>query len=115
MEADLVWEFARMCKLGMKLETYTLSLIDMDCILGSKNPSYNLDTCSSREGLIIFDLITRAWIQRFIPRHKIFMRRQTGKFQISTEAQERSNPRVAYFLGKVAHQFSSGQLEDDNV
>lgn len=115
LEADLVLEFDRMRKLGMKLATYTLSLIAKEMIRCSTNASYNRDTCSGRERIGIVDLITTAWIQRFMHRHNIVMRRQTGKLQISPEAQERIERRVAYFLGNVARQFSSGELVEENV
>ena len=70
---------------------------------------------SGRDGKWIKDLITPSWIQRFRNRYNMVTRRQTGKLQVSPAGQEEIDRRVANFLGTIAQEFQSGQLDECNV
>ena len=115
MQDDLVDDFARLRKLGIKFSANTLSLLAKDLIAHTEKQEYHIEMRSGRDDKRIKDLITPSWIQRFMNRYSIVTRRQTGKLQVSPEGQEKIDRGVAYFLGTIAKEFQSGQLDECNV
>lgn len=115
LEADLTSEFERLRKLGLKFSVNTLMLVAKNIIRDSSNELYHKEMRFGKDERLIIDLVNTDWIHRFMCRHNIVLRRQTGKLQISEEAQCVINKRVAYFLGSIAREIQSGTLAEEDV
>lgn len=67
LEGDLVPEFDRIIKFGVKISTTTLLAIAKDMVKNSEKESYFANNmCSLQIKKLLTDLINAAWMQRFM-------------------------------------------------
>lgn len=115
LQEDLVQEFERICKVGIKFSATMLTSMAKDLVRTSQNGAYDALMISGRLENPIVDLVTARWIQVFIYRFNTKGRSQSGKLQIFPEAQARIEQRVAFFLGTVARELMSRALKEDDI
>lgn len=125
LQADLLEEFTRMRRIGVKFSSKTLVYLAKHLVDNSDKEDYNRGTIVSSTATYsgkttttekhITDLITARWIQVFMSRYDIVLRTQCGKLQISPKSQEQIERRVSFFLGCVARELSSGLLNECDV
>ena len=111
----LLEEFERLRKLGMKFSPRTLSMLAKHMISHSSNEAFYPTLRSGVHNKLISELITSAWTHRFMEKHSIVLRRQTGKLMLLPEANLMVEKRVAFFLGTLAREFQNRILIEDNV
>ena len=96
---DLVEEFERLRKIGIKFSAKTLRSMAKDLIRNSDSGAYYAAMLSGRPEKPIVDLITARWIQGSMYRYNIVGRSQSGKLQISPEAQVKNSAAGSSFFG----------------
>lgn len=85
---DLLVEFERLQKLGMNFSTKTLTAFANHLSGISTKDSHSATTPSGKNYHLITGLVTASWIQRFMEKSSIVLRRQTGKLHLLPQAQE---------------------------
>lgn len=115
LEDDLVSEFDRLRKVGLKFSGGTLISLAKNIIRDSTNEAYHSETRSGKDNKLILYLVNTDWVHRFMCRKNIVMRRQTGKLQLAPDALLLIEKRVAYFLGTIARDIQSGALAEENI
>lgn len=61
------------------------------------------------------ELVDQGWTSSFLVRNNIVLRKQTGELQIMDNLKERIKRRVAYFLGQLARNRFSEELNENDV
>lgn len=125
LQEDLVNEFSRLRKAGVKFSARTLRHLALRMLDTFMNPAYKtgmLVECRRKVNSKVVpfetpmqELICPRWVRIFIKRFNVVSRTQSGKLQLGPAAQEMIEKRVAYFLGTVAREFMSGRLNEDDV
>ena len=111
----LLDEFERLRKLGMKFNVRTLTMLAKNLITNSSTTELHASLTAGTQNKPIVVLVNSAWTRRFIEKHGIVLRRQTGKLMLLPEANLLIERRVAFFLGRLARDFQSGVLSDEVV
>lgn len=107
----LLEEFERLRKAGVKMNSSILRMMAKRIV---EDPSFrksNEVTMNSP----LHSRITARWVQTFMERHNIVVRRQSGKLSVSPEKTEMIERSVAYHLGKLKKDFESGVLQEGCV
>eukprot|EP00171_Calliarthron_tuberculosum_P001361 IDg1361t1 len=112
---DLLVEFERLRKSGLKFNARVLRLLAVHMINVSNSDLYHTSMRDQKSGKTIVEMITPRWIQAFMNRHQIVSRAQTGKLMLAPEKQAHIEHEVAYRLGDVARDFHSGLLDEGDV
>lgn len=115
LETDLVDDFERFRRLGMKISPAILKLMAKRLISSSPKEDYHNRMLDGRSYKPIQNHVDASWVQRFMCRHNIVLRKQAGKLAVSPEVQQQIHRRVAYFLGNTAREFMAGTLLEENV
>ncbi|DBA03844.1 TPA: hypothetical protein N0F65_005734, partial [Lagenidium giganteum] len=79
----LLSEFSRLRKLGLQFDSPLLREVAVQVLKDSKK-DYTSASCDEK-GTLLIDKITPRWIQSFMEKHRIVLRAQTGKKQVSEE------------------------------
>ena len=105
LQTDLIDEFDRLRRMGMKFSANTLKLPVKDMILSSTRAAYHRQMRYGKDEELLANLVTQPWNQRVMANNNIVLRHHTGKLQLLPEAQQKIARRVAFFLSKVAREF----------
>ena len=115
LEADLLVEFERLRSLGVKFLKLTIRCLSEYLVNESQTDVYHSQMTWGKNEKSILEFINAQWVQRFMERNNIVARRQTGKLQISPEAQAQIERRFSYTLGCIARAIQSGSIDDNDI
>jgi len=101
---ELIEEFHRLRKTGLKFSTALLGTLARD-IIKSDEGVFNADFRDA-DGKLILDKITTRWVQTFMAKHNVVARAQTGKLLCSPEKELHVEKTIAYHLGELFRGFS---------
>ena len=115
LHGDLLPEFDRLRKLGVKFNLKTLRALALHLVANSANSHYSRSAPNPRTNAPIPSMISARWIQSFANRFQIVSRAHTGKLQTSPEKMEFIEKEVAFHLEQLARQFESGEIDENDV
>jgi hypothetical protein len=114
VHAELMDEFIRLQKTGLKFSTALLGTLARDIIKkddGIFNSNYR-DPVDQK--LIVGKILTR-WIQCFMAKHNVVVRSQTGKLMCSPEKELHVQKTIIFHLGMLHRGFASGELDENLI
>eukprot|EP00737_Agarophyton_chilense_P006073 gb/GEZJ01010849.1/.p1 GENE.gb/GEZJ01010849.1/~~gb/GEZJ01010849.1/.p1 ORF type:complete len:178 (+),score=17.24 gb/GEZJ01010849.1/:17-550(+) len=85
LHSDLVHEFDRLRKLGVKFKWETLQSLALSLFEKSTATSYHCHIMDDNKQIVLSQCITRRWIQIFTDHHRIVSSSITGKHLLSLE------------------------------
>lgn len=115
LHKDLVLEFDRLRRLGVKFNMKTLRALASSMIQNSESPKYSMNMAYPGTNICLSDKITPRWIQTFCDRYQIVSRALTGKLLCSPAKEAFIEKEVAYHLRQVSRAFKSGELQKEDV
>jgi hypothetical protein len=110
---ELLQEFHRLRKIGMKLSPSLLVTVAKHILQHSEHPQFSANYVPIGRQVPAKDLITCRWIQTFQERFYIVKRKQSGKKSLSPQKQIFIEKEVAFHMGVLQRGFESGEF--DNV
>lgn len=96
LHVDLLEDFERLRKLSMKFAAKKLKFYAKKLIKISQKDSCNIRMTGGKERKPIIQIVNACWTQRFMVKHNIVFRRQTGKLELLPLDQERIEKRVDF-------------------
>lgn len=84
-------------KVGYEITVKTLTFYAQLLIKMSEKDYYNIRMTGGKVNKAIFQLVLACWTHRFMVKHKLVFRSQTGKLQLITMAQKMIGERVAFY------------------
>jgi hypothetical protein len=100
---QLLEEFDRLRKAGVKFSPKLLLALASDILKTSEHPEFSANTeVNSRT---IQDHLTYRWIQHFMNANNVVGRRQTGKLMVSPEKTLLIEKQIAYHLGTLSRKY----------
>jgi len=111
LQEVLVAEFERLSTAGLKFNSTILRVLAKD-ILRNKDGEYDFHIGGS-DVEHLEPSITRRWILPFMDRFNIVGRRQCGKLMVAQPKQIEMEQPVAYHLGVLSREITSGALDED--
>lgn len=115
LHRDLLQEFERLSKLGVKFNLSTLKHLALNMLRASESPDYSANMTDARTDAPLHTKITLAWVQGFKNRYRIVSRAHTGKHRMSPAKEEEVEIEVAAHLGNISGLFAANKLEENDV
>lgn len=115
MHEDLVSEFDRLRKLGVKFNLKVLRQLARSMVETSEKDAYFSEMKDPASGRKIMDMLTPRWIQSFAERYQIVSRAHTGKLLLSPAKELFIEKEVAYHLGQIAREFWSNSVDENDI
>lgn len=112
---DLLDDFERLRKAGVKFNATLLRRLALRLITGSTSDAYYAHMTAPGTDQYISSYVTPRWVQHFMQRNGIVSRAQTGKLLVSPAKLEQIEREVAFHLGQVSREFRSGSLKEEDV
>ena len=110
LQADLLVEFDRLRRTGLKFSPAVLRLLVCDLLRNSQSEHYKIGMVDRNLGKTLLNHITDRWVRAFMERFNILSRRQTGKLMTSPAKQEIIERSVAFHLRYVVRSFSCREI-----
>ena len=112
--AELVDEFDRLRKLGVKFSPALLRTLAKDIVRNPDNETYH-ERSQGSCGKLIVDLIDDGWVRRFMEVKNIVVRTQTGKKSVSPLKQAFIDKSIAIHLGELKKGFEKGTYTEETM
>lgn len=115
LHVESLEEFERLRKLGVKFNAGLFRELVLNIISESDSLLFGSTAKDPKSGKLVSTHITTRWVQSFMQRNNIVARTQSGKLSVSPQKEELIEREVAFHLGQLSRDFSSGLLKEDNV
>ena len=112
--AELMSEFLRLRKTGLKFSTSLLGTLARD-IIKKDEGEFNSNYRDPRDNKLIHDKITTRWVQCFMSNFNVVVRSQTGKLMCSPEKELHIQKTIAFHMGELHRGFASGELDENLI
>ena len=96
---QLLEEFERLRAAGVKFSKRLIGVLAEDILNNSEDDMFNANTRNKRGVKIVEALRNASWVDQFCLKHRIVVRRQTGKLQLSSEKEVYISKSVAFENG----------------
>lgn len=114
LQPELLEEFQRLKSTGLQFSNGVLVSLAVD-IIKTSDTIFNEGYLDPSDGKPIIEKIDWRWVQVFMERHNIVIRKRSGKHQPSAAKVQFIERSVAYHLGEMQRAFESGELDEDDV
>ena len=112
---ELVEEFNRLRKAGVKFSGSLLLVLAGDIIKSNRLSECGTETTDPRSGKLIIEHVTARWITHFMQANNIVSRRQTGKLMVSPAKRELIERSIAAHLGWLKRMFDSNIFDERDI
>ena len=114
VHAELMEEFLRLRKTGLKFSAALLGILARD-IIKTTDTEFNANYRDPLDQQLIHDKISTRWVQTFMTKHNVVVRSQTGKLSCSPEKELHVRKTIAFHLGELNRGFASGDLDENLI
>lgn len=114
LHKELLEEFERLRAVGLQFSNQVLVALAKD-IINKSESLFNKDYIDSTDNKKIVDKVDFRWVQIFMERHNIVIRKGCGKRLPSPAKIEYIERTVAFHLGELQRGFQSGELDEDSM
>ena len=111
---ELLDEFDRLRKLGVKFSPNTLKLVAKDLVTNSNHTKFNIHYRIAN-GQTMLETVGDAWIRRFMDVKNIVSQKQTGKLSVSPEKQKFIDKSIAVHIGELKRGFETGKYDESTM
>lgn len=113
--SDVLDEFDRLRKLGVKFNLTTLRHLALDVLQTGKDDIYSANMIDPRSNVALRKKIDARWIQSFAEHFRIVSRAQSGKHRMSPAKENEIEIQVAAHLGALSSLLTRGVVDENDL
>lgn len=115
LHVDLLREFERLSKAGVRSSAALLQIIAPELVRGPGDELYAINRIKSEGERSCEEVITIRWIQTFMERHSVVLRGVSEKFLVSPDKLEAIHREVERHVGVQKRSLSSSKIDEEHI